>query len=54
MNPKYYAQEKYPSDVREREFSGGLIVRIMGFHWHGPGSIPGSGRSPGGGNANAL
>ena len=31
MNPKYYAQEKYPSDVREREFSGGLIVGLWAF-----------------------
>lgn len=23
------------------KFSGGLVVRILGFHCHGPGSIPG-------------
>ena len=25
------------------EFPGGLVVRILGFHCHGPGSIPGQG-----------
>ena len=24
-----------------REFPGGLVVRILGFHFHGPGSFPG-------------
>ena len=26
-----------------REFSGGLVVRILGFHCHGPGSDSGWG-----------
>ena len=26
-----------------REFPGGLVVRILGFHCRGPGSIPGWG-----------
>ena len=26
-----------------REFPGGLVVRILGFHCHGAGSIPGQG-----------
>ena len=25
------------------EFPGGLVVKILGFHYHGPGSIPGQG-----------
>ena len=25
------------------EFPGGLVVRISGFHGHGPGSVPGQG-----------
>ena len=25
------------------EFPGGLVVRIPGFHCHGPGSLPGQG-----------
>ena len=27
----------------KREFPGGLMVRIPGFHCHGPGSVPGWG-----------
>ena len=27
----------------DREFPGGLVVRILGFHCHGPGSVPGWG-----------
>ena len=26
-----------------QEFPGGLVVRILGFHYHGPDSIPGWG-----------
>ena len=26
-----------------REFPGGLVVRILGFHCHGSGSVPGQG-----------
>ena len=26
-----------------QEFPGGLVVRILGFHCHGPGSVPGWG-----------
>jgi len=26
-----------------REYPGGQVVRILGFHCHGPGSIPGWG-----------
>ena len=29
--------------INEREFPGGLVVRILGFHYCGPDSIPGQG-----------
>ena len=42
MGPKLH--HKCPQKKeREREFPGGLVVRIPGFHCGGPGSIPGQG-----------
>ena len=35
-------------------FPGGLAVKNLVAHRRDPGSIPGSGRSPGGGNGNSL
>ena len=32
-----------PLKRKERRFSGGLMVRILGFHCWGPGSVPGWG-----------
>ena len=31
------------SNIKNREFPGGLVLRILGFHCHGLGSIPGWG-----------
>ena len=32
--------DKYPTAIKYMG-PGGLIVRILGFHCHGPGSVPG-------------
>ena len=37
-NSVFLKLETYP-----REFPGGIVVRIPGFHCHGPGSVPGWG-----------
>ena len=34
---------KASTKIENRDFPGGLMVRILGFHYHGPGSIPGQG-----------
>ena len=31
---------KAATEKENRDFPGGLVVRIPGFHWRGPGSIP--------------
>ena len=31
------------SNIKNREFPGGLVLRILGFHCHGPVSVPGQG-----------
>ena len=41
VSEESYIHKNGPSKGREREFLGGLVVRILGFHYHGPGSIPG-------------
>ena len=40
----YFSQNR----VRKKsgEFPGELVVRILSFHCHGPGSVPGGGTEP--------
>ena len=40
---EHQKKEKEKRKKKKREFPGGLVVRILGFHCHGPGSIPGQG-----------